>query len=203
MRADRSRRAADLIVRALDAAALAACVLIGGENAPLFVASVALHEGAHLAAMRLCGARGICFASAALGFRLRYGASPLSRRERLAVTLAGCAANAALAAASLALGAFCRVPASFASSLFRFAAINLSLAAFNLLPIAGLDGGEALAVILKDLAEPRRAYALCRAFSISFTLALWLFATFVQLCAAPVPEILLAASLLLFRELTR
>ena len=169
----------------------------------MFIVSVALHEAAHLAALRLAGVRRPRFASAALGFRLRYGASPLSRRERLAVTLAGCAANAALAAASLALGAFCRVPASFAPSLFRLAAINLSLAAFNLLPIDGLDGGEALAVILEDRAEPRRAYALCRALSISFTLALWLFATFVQLRAAPSLEILLAASLLLFRELTR
>ena len=197
-------RAIDRASALLDAAALlAVCVLLGGDSAPLLIAAVALHEAAHLAALWLCGARGLRFASSALGFRLCYAAASLSRRSRLAVTLAGCAENIAFAAVTILICAFCRVPATLTSSALRFAAINLSLAAFNLLPIEGLDGGEALAVILSDRVEPRRAYAVCRAASLAFALALWLFAAYVQLRLATAPEILLASSVLLIRELTR
>ena len=172
------------------AAAFALCVLLGGDSVPQIAASLALHEAAHLAVMYALGARRVRLSAAPFGFRLRYGAASLPRRARLAISLAGCAANAALAAVLLALGAF------------RFAAINVSLAAFNILPISGLDGAEALSTILDEHLEPRRAHAICSAVSLFFALTLWLFAVYVQLCVRPTPEILLASSFLLLRELT-
>ena len=184
------------------AAALAACVLLGGDCVPQFFVSLALHEAAHIAALRAFGTSRIRFTPAPLGFRLRFGAADLPRRARLAVSLAGCAANALLAAASLAFGVYPPESAALSSGALRFAAINVSLAAFNLLPIDGLDGAEAISAILSDRVEPRRAYVVCRALSLSFALALWLVSVFVQLRIAPAPEILLAASFLLIRELT-
>ena len=185
-------RAIDRLAAALDcAAALAACVLLGGDCAPQLILSLSLHEAAHLAAIRLAGVRRVRFASAGIGFRIAYPAAALSRAPRLAVSLAGCAANAALAAVSTALGAY------------RLAAVNVSLAAFNLLPIEGLDGGEALSAILSDRAEPARAYVVCRASSLAFSAALWLFSVYVQLRLAAAPEILLVSTFLMLRELTK
>lgn len=183
-------RAVEGLQTVLDAAALlAVCVLIGGGSVHLLVAAAAIHESAHVAVLRAFGERRVRFTAAGSGFRLHYAAHMMTLWRRLAVSLAGCAANSASAAFAVAFGEY------------RFAAINAALALFNLLPIEGQDGAEALSALLSRLLDDRRAYFVCRAVSVTFAAALWLASVFVQLRIAPLPQIILASTYLLLREL--
>ncbi len=107
------------------------------------LAAVALHEAAHLAAMRLCGVRVRKISAVGFGFVIDSELESSGRKQKIACMLAGCAANLATACLCFALG--CR----------EFAAANTVIAAINLIPAAPLDGGRALAVIL-DAALPQK-----------------------------------------------
>ena len=181
-------RAIDVFSRVLDVLAVAAvCALLCPEGAAELFSALIFHEAAHIAALRVCGARLVSLSPSGIGLRIRYAGASLSPRARLAIALSGAAANLALAIASAALGAF------------FFAAVNLVLAIFNLLPIEGLDGGEALSVILSDGAG-YRAHIL-RSVSTASAAALWMFSIFIQLRVAPSPETLAVSSVMLVREL--
>lgn len=183
-------RAIERAVGLLDAAAaVSLCVLICGESAPHLIAAVLLHELSHVAALRCRGVKHIRLAASPTGLRIYYPGAALSFCSKLAVSLAGCASNLIAAAVSIPVGAF------------RFAAINTALAVFNLLPIAGLDGGEALSTVFERCADPSRAYAASRVISLVFAAALWIGAVFVSLRIFPSPEILLVSSILFSREL--
>ena len=182
-------RAIDRAAAVLDCAAtLAAYVLIGGADAPALCAFAALHEASHVAALRAVGVREMRLCSAGIGFRLRYPAARLSLGAVLFVTFAGCAANAAAAIVFAALGAY------------RLAAVNASLALFNMLPVRGLDAHEALCAVLERFTAARAFFA-ARAVSLSFAFLLWLFSVFVSLRVVPSPELLLVSCFLLLREI--
>lgn len=91
-----------------------------------------MHEAGHLLAMLRFGAKpkGICF----YGGGIKITASPLqmSTAREAAVLLAGCAVNACAFAVCFAAG----------RGMSEFAAANLLLCAFNLLPFRRLDGGK-------------------------------------------------------------
>ena len=106
--------------------------------AGLFVAAIAVHEGGHLLYLLLA--------------RLPLGEAELSPRglilslvpgchpspgQSLVLNLSGCGANF-LAAATLAL-----LPVGGMGTL-RLSAVNTALGLANLLPVPGLDGGQAL-----------------------------------------------------------
>lgn len=95
----------------------------------------AVHELSHLAAMRLFGVRINSIRLYGAGIKISSdGITLLSRPAQAAIYLFGPAANLLLAA------------------LFSgdFRAVNLSLAAFNLLPVGYFDGGRLLALILGE-----------------------------------------------------
>lgn len=167
----------------------AICVLLGAEHAPLLVISLAIHELSHVAVLRLCGGRLLRFSTEGLGLRIRYAASGLPTCSQLAISSAGAAANLLLAAFALAFGGY------------RLAAVNIALAAFNLLPIRGLDGGELLLSGLGARLEGDLPWRISHAVSIAASTALWLLSLFVQLRLAPMPEILIVSSAMLIREL--
>ena len=99
----------------------------------------ALHELGHWAMIRLCGGEVALLRLSASGAELR-----LSARHRLGhgahclCALAGPGVNLALAFLAPAAGAAC------GECWYLFSGVNLSLAAFNLLPVRQLDGGRAL-----------------------------------------------------------
>lgn len=106
--------------------------------AGLFVAAIAVHEGGHLlcllpARLPLGGAE---LSPRGLILSLAPGCRP-SPGQSLVLNLSGCGANF-LAAAALALLPVGGMPA------LRLSAVNTALGLANLLPVPGLDGGQAL-----------------------------------------------------------
>lgn len=107
-----------------------------------FIACVA-HEAGHLAAMLLCGAQpdslrlyggGICIASEDI--------SSLSLGKKVSVYLSGVAVNLALCVALW-------------NAMPLFAAVNLVLGIFNLLPFTCFDGGATLDIIAQSVMTPK------------------------------------------------
>lgn len=167
----------------------ALCVLLGGENAPLLIVSLAVHELSHIVCLKLYGGRVIAFSSGGLGFRIRYAPGNLPARARIVIDSAGAASNLALAVLGLLFGGY------------RFAGVNIVLATFNLLPVRGLDGGELLLSGLASILEPGISWRVLHAVSTVTAALLWLFSLYVQLRLAPMPEILVVSAALLMREL--
>lgn len=111
------------------------------------MAAAAVHELAHLTAMRLLHWQACEVRFTALGIRLiRREQTPYPYRAECAVLLAGPAVNLLLAAALACAGWW--NPAG---------AAQLSLGLFNLLPVAPLDGGQALNTALRQALPLRRA----------------------------------------------
>lgn len=125
---------------------------------PLAALAAALHELGHYTAVRILGGQVALFRLTAVGGDMRLdGTRPLSYPRELAAILAGPAVNllCALCAARLAGGR---------EAAYLFAGLNLSLGAFNLLPICPLDGGRAFSILLAALLPPaaaRQAALLC------------------------------------------
>ena len=183
-------RVIDRVIGALDAASVVAvCVLLCPDNAADLLLALAVHELAHVLAIRMLGGRIVSLAPAGFGFRLRYTGSLLSRRARFTAAIAGAAANFLIAFTSAMFGAL------------RLAAVNIVLAVFNLLPIDGLDGGEALASILSVDGTGYTAGKICSVVSVVTAAVLWMVSVYIQLRVAPMPETVIAASVLLIREL--
>lgn len=116
------------------AGAAAGALSLGGA---LF-ASVLLHELGHAVAARAFGVQTLGITLHPLGGVARLDRAPETPGGELAVALAGPAVNVALAAPAGALW-LAGVP-----HVGWFAAINLGMAVFNLLPAWPLDGGRAL-----------------------------------------------------------
>lgn len=115
----------------------------------LFLLSIAVHEGGHLAAFFLCGAGAPRFAPVSGGFRFRAPA-PLSYRAELAVALAGPTANLVPGLLFLFFGA--------GNAYFLEAGwIFLSTGASNLIPVSDHDGGRALLCLLSPRLGPGKA----------------------------------------------
>ena len=119
----------------------AALFYLDGEGlAPLCLLACALHELGHLLAIYALGGEVACFRVTCVGAELR-----LSARERL-----GPAAQllAALSGPLVNLGAGFAALQLAGEGGWCFAGVNFALAAFNLLPAGGLDGGRALGCLL-------------------------------------------------------
>ena len=150
-------RNTDLARRLFDALPFGALVLYSALTEPpsllLFALSAtALHELGHIAALSAVGAGGLDVRFVAFGLRITPHGRLLSHGEEAAVALVGPLSN--LATAALAYLVFRTASADGA---LDFATVNLLLAAFNLLPISGFDGGRALSAILSQFASPRTA----------------------------------------------
>lgn len=120
-----------------------------GWRAWLFLLSIVVHEGGHLAAFFLCGAGAPRFSPVSGGFRFR-AAAPLSYRAELFVALAGPAANIVPGLLFLFFGAD---NAYFLEAGWIF----LSTGASNLIPVSDHDGGRALLCLLSPRLGPDKA----------------------------------------------
>lgn len=113
----------------------------------------ALHEGGHLAAMRLFGVRADGITLGAFGAEIRApGLARLSYGRELIVTLAGAGVNLGCAAALGLLSARWGRP-----WMTLHAGAHAMLALFNLLPVPPLDGARALYLAAAYFLGPQAA----------------------------------------------
>ena len=123
----------------------------------------ALHEAGHWSAGAVigCPLDGVLFSAS--GIRMRFRMNLVPYRKEIALYLAGPAANL------LACGAIlCAIRHGMTERLLFLFFCNALFAAFNLLPIAGLDGGEALRSGLSCVLPPDRTDRICEAVSLIF-----------------------------------
>ncbi len=116
--------------------------------------AAALHELGHLLALRALGARPAGLRLTALGAELRLERE-LAYAPELLAALAGPVMSLLAAWGAARLGAY------------LFAGLSLALGLFNLLPIAPLDGGRALACLLALLLPPESARRAAQSVSIA------------------------------------
>lgn len=141
----------------------------------LFLGAVALHEAGHvLALLRFgCRVRGVSLSFAGAGIETE---DPyLSYKKEARIFLAGPLAGLF----GCLLAWFC-LRLNFTKGGMLFFSFNLLLSLFNLLPVKGLDGGEALFALLCRYGEERTAQRiseLLHGLSLCFLLAvsLWVF----------------------------
>lgn len=130
------------------------------------ICAAAFHECGHLLALWLFRETPRGIRIGALGASIeRAGSTRLSYAQELLAAAAGPAANLLLAAV-LAMAVACR-PALHAA-----VRINLLLAAFNLLPLRGLDGGQILLAALCTRCLPYRAERLAKKITVGAAMAL-------------------------------
>lgn len=106
----------------------------GWQTLAVVLLAAGVHEGGHLLALRLLGARVRGFRVGLLGAVLETDSAALSYPGELLAVLAGPGAN-------LLLALLCRRQAVLAGS-------SIVLGLFNLLPLPALDGGRALELLL-------------------------------------------------------
>jgi stage IV sporulation protein FB len=144
---------------------VAALVLALDSSGVAFAGFVcgALHESAHVIAMKLLGNMPEQMRFTAFGIDIVRRNDRRSYSRDALVSLAGPAVN--LAAAAL---LFC-IP-QIRQSVYFYA--NLVLFAFNSLPIAPLDGGQILRALLCLITEPEKADKIVTAVSLSLLVPL-------------------------------
>lgn len=129
-----------------------------------------LHEIGHFAAILLSG-RGVSkLVLSPLGAEIHLKPSLSSYKTDLLVSLAGPFANI--------LGSMCIFICEATAFSVLFSMCNIALLLFNLLPIRGLDGGEALHsfLLLRNTAE--KSDKICLYFSWISIAFLWLFSLY-------------------------
>ena len=110
-----------------------------------------------------------------VGFSLKFDFSAVSYFKEFSVCAAGAAANVAACAVSFLLAD--GRGAHFVFFIFS----NLSLAVFNLLPISPLDGAGMLSSLLSLIVSARSAERISSFVSAAFSLAFFIFCTYVQM----------------------
>ncbi len=137
---------------------------------PLGIVGASAHECGHLLCMLVLGDIPEEIAILPIGMRItRHENIKISFAQETAVALSGVAVNLLLSAVML-----------FANLLlgtrFDYAVkVNLTLAAFNLLPIEALDGGRALYCFLCRFAEEEKVQKICTAVSLATLFPLGVF----------------------------
>lgn len=122
--------------------------------------AAALHELGHLAAIYGLGGRVTRLRLSVTGAEMTLSAAQtLGPVALILAALSGPVTNLAFASLSAGLGAY------FGENAFLFAGLNLSLAAFNLLPMEQLDGGQALGQLVTLLWSPQAAERTMRVLS--------------------------------------
>ncbi len=146
---------------------LAAFIYIDGTGfALLLLAAAALHEAGHLIALRGCGVSIEEVGLRTFGIEMVTGDTRyLPYRSELMIAAAGPVSN--LFAMLVTLGAVAAI-GPFWGALF-FVACNAALAAVNLMPVSGLDGGRMLAAILLPKLGPPRAERILSIISAAFS----------------------------------
>lgn len=131
--------------------ACVALVLDTTDTAALALCAAVIHESGHLVCMLLCGERPSEVFLAPFGMSITRFPCGSCRREAM-IAFAGPAANLFAAAVLIVFMLVCRT-----SALLKPVAVNVALAAFNLLPIEPLDCGRAVKYLLVSKLNTIRA----------------------------------------------
>ena len=121
---------------------------LGGENALFTALAVAIHECAHLVALRLLKGRIVSFHVAPFGLCIDYDAESLSLLGELFVCASGSLANLITAVISFTCYAVFRV------DFIAFGIVSAALGLMNLLPIYPLDGYRVVRILLSLFTSP-------------------------------------------------
>lgn len=138
-------------------AAVALTAVLGGGYAAIGLAACIWHELGHLAVMKIMGisVKKVVFYGAGIKIvtdrQLEYARFGIG----FAVLIAGSAANFTAAAA---------LYRCISMDIRLFAAVNLVIGAFNLLPLQNLDGGKIIILLIRSLCGYSRACLLERYF---------------------------------------
>lgn len=133
------------------------------------IASVLVHESAHLAAAWICGERVESARLTAFGISLGFSA-PKSYGEEAFVAAAGPFASFALAFLGHARGG------AFGGEVFIF---SLFLGILNLIPLAAFDGSRITSALLSLAFGESAARAVSRALSYAFLFLAWVVSVYV------------------------
>jgi len=161
---------------------LLALVFIGFGGLPgvivvgLAFGSVLLHELGHALVARRLGVHVAGIELSFFGGAAKMVQMPRTPNHELAIAAAGPAVSLALGVAGLALGALLPIPLFGSINLFAtIGAINLVLAAFNLIPALPMDGGRILRALLAHKMSYVRAtdiaVTVARVVSVGFVIA--------------------------------
>ena len=152
--------------------------------------AVLIHELGHILAARLVKTPISSLSCGIHGFSMTFDFSSLSWRKECFVILSG--SMTGLIAASAVRG--------FGDGLAYFAQVSSVLSLLNLLPVRGLDGGEALFCILNRFLLPHRSDGIAKAVSWCTAVLFWLCAVWIQLRVHPNLSLLAASVYLLLRS---
>ena len=154
------------------------------REAAAWVLAVLLHETGHLLAARVCGIPLRRAGGGLFGLRLFFDFSRASFIREAAVHLAGPGA-----------GILSAVLVRAAAGPGPFSAVSLGLAAVNLLPVTGLDGGSALRCLLESRMGWDRAAGTAETVSRISLGVLWLLSARSALLSGRVGPLLFAVGL--------
>ncbi len=170
-----------------------ALALFDGVKYPLMlVFAVLIHEMGHILAARLVKAPITSLSVGVHGFSMAFDFTALSYGKECFVILSGSVTG--LLTAAIAYG--------ISDSLAYFSLVSAVMALLNLLPIRGLDGGEALSCILGCFFLPDRSCRICKAVSWIAAVMFWLAVIWIQLRIHPNLSLLAASFYFLWRSLS-
>lgn len=164
---------------------------------PYMLLSFLLHELGHLTAMHIVGTRPERLVLSCIGISIVRGADTVSYRDQMLISAAGPLINLAFGASACLAAALFSLPSMF----LLFGVLNFSIAAFQLLPAASLDGQGILYAALCLRRGEGRAHKVCRAVSVITLLLLCAAGGFLILQSPENPTLLLMAVYMLIIEL--
>ena len=163
--------------------------------AVLSFAAAMVHEMGHLAAARLLDIKMRKMHIGSMGARLFLDSGLLSYRDEALIAAAGPAANLLCLLAVLPI--LSQRPS--ADGLLFFAAASLCLAAINLLPLCGFDGGRIICALLSSWLGESAAERILRPVYAIFTVLVWCAASSLCLVSGGNLSLLVLCVFLLFR----
>ena len=138
-----------------------------GYVLPCMVA-VCAHEGAHLFAMRLCGAGIRQIRLEGFGIIIEKDCVALSAKQKISISLAGSWMNVGLFFLCF---LWSKIGAN--EAVLCFAVLNLVLGVMNLFPIKGLDGAEVISLVFCEVIGLKNGETIAKIVSI-VCCGLWL-----------------------------
>ncbi len=152
----------------------------------LTLTSALIHEAGHILSAAFLGVELSSFKLSLGGAVIKTGGYIKSTAAELAILLSGCAVN---------FFAFL----VFYKAWSEFAAVNLALCIFNLLPVCGLDGGEILKCILQRYLPPGKAHGINAFVNSVFLFAIGFFGMFSLIFSQGNPSLFLIFFALFYR----